>query len=269
MLEELTAAAGPEFVSAALWTLLALLILVVVLVIVRVVRGMTFGTFVAGGRNRKTRLAVMDATAVDSQRRLVLVRRDDVEHLILIGGPTDVVVEQHIRLGQQQRRPAQEQPFDQAAAPQRAPAEQATAAAPPAPQRQPAQPQRPPAPPREQRAPAAAPIAAPRIGDRPPASAPAARGADAKPPLRAVPPPPPRAEPSLRETTRDTYLPRDLQSSRPAAPPARNVSANDLDKALVDELNVSLEEAKPAAKELSLEDEMNKLLGELTSKRQA
>jgi flagellar biogenesis protein FliO len=266
MLDELTAAAGPEFVSAALWTLLALLILVVVLVIVRVVRGMTFGTFVAGGRNRKTRLAVMDATAVDSQRRLVLVRRDDVEHLILIGGPTDVVVEQHIRFGQQQRRPAQEQPFDQAAAPQRAAAEPAVAAAPPAQQRQPAQPQRPPAPPRE---PQRAPAAAPRITDRPPQPAPVARSADAKPPLRAVPPPPARAEPSLRDTTRDTYLPRDLQSNRPAAPPARNVSANDLDKALVDELNVSLEESKPAAKELSLEDEMNKLLGELTSKRQA
>jgi hypothetical protein len=38
----------------------------------------------------------MDAAAIDNQRRLVLVRRDDVEHLILIGGPTDVVVEQNI-----------------------------------------------------------------------------------------------------------------------------------------------------------------------------
>jgi hypothetical protein len=96
------------------------------------------------------------------------------------------------------------------------------------------------------------------------------RSAEAKPPLRAVPPPAPRAEPTLRETTRDTYLPRDLQSGRSAPASARTVSANDLDKALVDELNVSLDETKkPAAKELSLEDEMNKLLGELTSKRQA
>ena len=90
--------AGPNFAPAVLWTLLALVVLVIVLVIVRIVRSMTFGTFVAGGRNRKTRLAVMDAAAVDSQRRLVLVRRDDVEHLILIGGPTDVVVERDIRL---------------------------------------------------------------------------------------------------------------------------------------------------------------------------
>src|SRR3954454_1986639 len=85
--------AGPNFAPAVLWTLLALVVLVIVLVVVRIVRSMTFGTFVVGGRNRKTRLAVMDAAAVDSQRRLVLVRRDDIEHLILIGGPTDVVVE--------------------------------------------------------------------------------------------------------------------------------------------------------------------------------
>ena len=75
------------------------------LVIVKLVRSLTFGTFVAGGRNRKTRLAVMDATAVDSHRRLVLVRRDDIEHLLLIGGPTDVVVERDIRLVSA-RRPA-------------------------------------------------------------------------------------------------------------------------------------------------------------------
>src|SRR3954449_4639792 len=98
--------AGPNFAPAVLWTLLALVVLVIVLVIIRIVRSMTFGTFVAGGRNRKTRLAIMDAAPVDSQRRLVLVRRDDVEHLILIGGPTDVVVERDIRLLPAARRPA-------------------------------------------------------------------------------------------------------------------------------------------------------------------
>ena len=39
------------------------------------------------------RLEVMDHASVDGRRRLVLVRRDDVEHLIMIGGPVDVVVE--------------------------------------------------------------------------------------------------------------------------------------------------------------------------------
>jgi len=47
-------------------------------------------------RNRQPRIALMDSATVDTRRRLVLVRRDNVEHLILIGGPTDVVVEQNI-----------------------------------------------------------------------------------------------------------------------------------------------------------------------------
>lgn len=103
MFEFLDSAGGPGYGAAVFWVLAALVLLIVVLVVVRMVRSMNFGTFVAGGRNRKTRLAVMDATAVDSHRRLVLVRRDDVEHLILIGGPTDVVVERDIRLAGSRR----------------------------------------------------------------------------------------------------------------------------------------------------------------------
>ncbi len=49
-----------------------------------------------GGRNRQPRLAVLDSAVVDSKRRLVLIRRDNSEHLLLIGGPTDVVVEANI-----------------------------------------------------------------------------------------------------------------------------------------------------------------------------
>lgn len=50
----------------------------------------------ANARGRQPRLAVIDASPVDSRRRLVLIRRDNVEHLLMIGGPTDVVVEQNI-----------------------------------------------------------------------------------------------------------------------------------------------------------------------------
>ena len=39
------------------------------------------------------RLAVMEQAYVDRTRRLVLIRRDDVEHLIMTGGPVDVVIE--------------------------------------------------------------------------------------------------------------------------------------------------------------------------------
>jgi hypothetical protein len=47
-------------------------------------------------RGRQPRLAVIDAATVDSRRRLVLIRRDNVEHLLMIGGPTDVVIEPNI-----------------------------------------------------------------------------------------------------------------------------------------------------------------------------
>src|SRR5215468_556992 len=52
------------------------------------------GTMAA--RGRQPRLAVIDAAAVDGRRRLLLIRRDNVEHLLMIGGPTDVVVETNI-----------------------------------------------------------------------------------------------------------------------------------------------------------------------------
>ncbi|HLG84369.1 MAG TPA: flagellar biosynthetic protein FliO [Bradyrhizobium sp.] len=54
-------------------------------------------------RGRMPRLAVIDAAAVDGRRRLVLVRRDNIEHLLMIGGPTDIVVESNIVRASQSR----------------------------------------------------------------------------------------------------------------------------------------------------------------------
>ena len=39
------------------------------------------------------RLDIVEQVSIDSRRRLVLVRRDDVEHLVMTGGPADVVIE--------------------------------------------------------------------------------------------------------------------------------------------------------------------------------
>jgi flagellar protein FliO/FliZ len=50
----------------------------------------------ASTRGRQPRLGVIDYASVDARRRLILVRRDNVEHLLMIGGPTDVVVEANI-----------------------------------------------------------------------------------------------------------------------------------------------------------------------------
>jgi hypothetical protein len=64
----------------------------------------------SANRGRMPRLAVIDAAAVDGRRRLVLVRRDNVEHLLMIGGPTDVVVEANIVRSMPQRDQVQRSP---------------------------------------------------------------------------------------------------------------------------------------------------------------
>ena len=51
----------------------------------------------AGLRGRQPRLSIIERTNVDGARRwLYLVRRDNIEHLVMIGGPTDIVVESNI-----------------------------------------------------------------------------------------------------------------------------------------------------------------------------
>ncbi|CAH1676182.1 conserved hypothetical protein [Hyphomicrobiales bacterium] len=50
----------------------------------------------AGGRQRQPRLGVVDTYDLDRQRQLILIRRDNIEHLIMIGGASDVVVETNI-----------------------------------------------------------------------------------------------------------------------------------------------------------------------------
>lgn len=49
-----------------------------------------FGLF---GPKPVHRIGVVDHVSVDGKRRLILLRRDDVEHLIMTGGPVDVVIE--------------------------------------------------------------------------------------------------------------------------------------------------------------------------------
>lgn len=258
---------GPEFATAVVWTFAALILLVIVLVIIRLVRSLTFGTFVAGGRNRKTRLAVMDATAVDSHRRLVLVRRDDIEHLLLIGGPTDVVVEREIRLGQTRRAQSVfgENNFE---TPAPTPASPIPTAPPPR-QRSPEPPQLPPLPirggaPQPARQPERAAQPAPRQPERP-AAQPArpSRQTGARPPVREASIPPARSNPS-----RLPPLPAGTEMSttvrQPASPqPARS---NNLDDALLRELEVTFDAGPPQKPvEMTLDDEMTKLLGELSN----
>ncbi len=45
------------------------------------------------GPKPEPRLGVVEQASVDGRRRLLLVRRDGVEHLIMTGGPVDMVIE--------------------------------------------------------------------------------------------------------------------------------------------------------------------------------
>lgn len=84
-----------------MWDMLFYLVLVLCLAAIAVVaalfvRGVLTGTSptaaIFGPRPEK-RLDVVDHANIDGRRRLVLVRRDNVEHLLLTGGPVDVVIE--------------------------------------------------------------------------------------------------------------------------------------------------------------------------------
>src|SRR5580704_8402227 len=77
---------------------LALIVVFVVLGAGGLLRRLMGANLTALGRRsgRQPRLAMIDAATVDDSRRLVLVRRDNTEHLLLIGGLTDIVVEPNI-----------------------------------------------------------------------------------------------------------------------------------------------------------------------------
>jgi flagellar protein FliO/FliZ len=52
-----------------------------------------------GQRGRSARLGIVEIQSLDARRKLILVRRDDVEHLLLLGAGGETVVETNIRSG--------------------------------------------------------------------------------------------------------------------------------------------------------------------------
>lgn len=97
----LTSLLGPNAPLAATFIVAFAVVLVLIGLtawIFRLIRGRGLGIG-SGGRGRQPRLAVLDYADVDQRRKLVLIRRDNVEHLLLLGGPTDVVVETAIMRG--------------------------------------------------------------------------------------------------------------------------------------------------------------------------
>ena len=91
---------GGEMTGAARFIIAFIVVLALIAVAAWLVRRFGTGSLSSGAaRGRQPRLAVIDAASVDARRRLLLVRRDNIEHLVMIGGPTDIVIEQNIVRG--------------------------------------------------------------------------------------------------------------------------------------------------------------------------
>ena len=87
------------------WDILSWLVFIIFIAGLFVVGGLLLKGYLAQGSTPASftgvlfgpkpdkRLEVVDQANVDGRRRLLLLRRDNVEHLIMTGGPVDVVIE--------------------------------------------------------------------------------------------------------------------------------------------------------------------------------
>ena len=256
---------------APIANLVAVFLIVVLALIASLLvwRRLSGGSFAVGTRARRTRLGLLESTPVDSKRRLLLVRRDNVAHLILTGGPTDVVVEQDILIAQQTpvENPIQANKPDvrRSAVPQAAPA---------------------PAPAKAAAAVAAAPAVVAAAAIEAPAEpvppivpdSPAPEG----PPTDRLPEPAQvadRPEPAATEPVRNpaprAAEPRDVPDLPAEVPPPvpEDPAAPELDPEILRELQATLnrrtepssEAAAQPGEDNSLEKEMSKLLSNLST----
>ena len=94
-----------EFLASRWWMVLvaAALVLIAICLFVPAIRARIFGrpksrAGASGASQTQGRLEVLDSTVIDAERRLLLVRCDRIEHLVMVGGPNgDLVVENDVR----------------------------------------------------------------------------------------------------------------------------------------------------------------------------
>jgi len=286
LLEPLFGVGGARIAQFAITVVVTLALILAAYWVVRRFAGFRIGGI---GRGRVPRLAVVDAVAIDNRRRLVLVRRDNVEHLLMIGGPSDVVVEPGIV---RRRRPPESatRPQPQAAAGMPTPVRPPAEAAPVHPPAETAPNTPIPFPtPRPAPAPAPEPPGSRpfrRTGTPPPdiivdegRRATTAPPLDRQPPAVRAAPEPQSVEPFLPEVVRheaETSPPATTRVPEPAAvepPPHPDQTALDLDDteagaaARGDQPAQTKGDGDTAAKVSHLEQEMVKLLDEISAPR--
>ncbi len=85
-------------------------------------------------RSQGRRVQIVEQVQVDAKRQLLVIRRDNVEHLVMTGGPQDVVIETGIAVADKPALPSRRQPPQDVEEPARvAPAPVAAAPEPPRP----------------------------------------------------------------------------------------------------------------------------------------
>ncbi|MEL7048045.1 MAG: hypothetical protein AAFO75_03635 [Pseudomonadota bacterium] len=88
---------GTRMGDVLFYLLLAIVVAASVVLIAVLARGFLPQQAAAGakifGPKPEKRLEVVDQATLDGRRKLILLRRDDKEHLLMIGGPVDVVIE--------------------------------------------------------------------------------------------------------------------------------------------------------------------------------
>ncbi len=85
-----------EFESYLRFLLALVFVLALIGGLAAVARRFGFGYRRPQARGKDRRLSIIEVMPVDAKRRLMLVRRDATEHLILLGAGPDVVVERGI-----------------------------------------------------------------------------------------------------------------------------------------------------------------------------
>ena len=105
-MEWLTNLMNGENGSAINLVLITLALVILLIVVFWIFRKMTGTAARRAMRSRVPRLSITDSTTVDEKRYLVMVRRDNIEHLLLIGGANDLVVESNIVRAQSSQKPA-------------------------------------------------------------------------------------------------------------------------------------------------------------------
>ncbi len=91
-LNDLFGGSGSTIITGLLALGLVLLFIVLLVWFLKFFSSLTNN--IARGRNK--RLAVIDTTHIDQKRQLILIRRDNVEHLLMIGGERDLLIEANI-----------------------------------------------------------------------------------------------------------------------------------------------------------------------------